>query len=303
MAPPYTRWKGKKTATPLTNKEVNQALRTVSTLVIQGLDATSPEHVRGIIAQIEALPVAPQCGASLRKLRAHERNLQAHARAQGKTAAAVPTGRPAVPAAPPARQAAGQATLRLIDALPRMDLPETIQLWRNCLTTLGDPDRAFRHGDARFLLDAIGQEWVRRRLDPVNPDDYFAWPSTDAKAGRHSIDTKGWLPEGMLQAMGYKVGKTEGLAFGQRKMILAEIFKGQLPPLFPRRYLDEWDAPGTATRLRKLAETVASLTRNAKRRRDARMETAIQHWEQDLRFLYEKFYVGTFRFAWPETSF
>jgi hypothetical protein len=273
----------------------------VSKLVIEGLDAISPGRVRAIIAQIEALPVAPQCQASLRKLRSHERNLRANARTQGNTAAAVPPKVVAPPTGEPTRPMVSRTIARLLDSLPRMDLAETFQLWHNCLDTLGDLDRAFRHADARRVLDAIGQEWLRRRLDPVNPDDYFAWPSTDAKAGRHGIDTKGWLPEGMLQAMGYKVGKTEGLAFGQRKLILAEIFKGPLPPLFPRRYLDEWDAPGTALRLRKLAETIASLTRNAKRRRDARMETAIQHWEQDLRFLYEKFYVGAFKFAWPDT--
>jgi hypothetical protein len=266
MAPPYTRWKGKKVAAPLTNKEVNQALQTVSKLVIEGLDATSPERVRAVIAQIEALPVAPQCHASLRKLRSHERNLRASARVRVNTTAVPPqavvplTKGVAPPTGNPTRQVVSRTIARLLDSLPRMDLAETIQLWRNCLDTLGDPNRAFRHADARGLLDAIGQEWLRRRLDPINPDDYFVWPSTDAKAGRHGIDTKGWLPEGMLQAMGYKVGKTEGLAFGQRKLILTEIFKGHLPPLFPRRYLDEWDAPGTALRLRKLAETIASLT-------------------------------------------
>ncbi|MBM1170209.1 hypothetical protein [Microvirga arabica] len=301
MAPPYTRWKGKKVPAPLTNKEVNQALQTVSKLVIEGLDATSTERVRAIIAQIEALPVAPQCQASLRKLRSHERNLRANARTQMNTAAAPPKA-VAPPTDKTTRPVVSRTIARLLDGLPRMDLAETIQLWRNCLDTLCDPDRAFRHADARGLLDAIGQEWLRRRLDPINPDAYFVWPSTDAKAGRHGIDTKGWLPEGMLQAMGYKVGRAEGLASSQRKLILTEIFKGHLPPLFPSRYLDEWDAPGTALRLRKLAETIASLTRNAKRRRDARMETAIQHWEQDLRFLYEKFYVGAFRFAWPDTA-
>jgi hypothetical protein len=77
---------------------------------------------------------------------------------------------------------------------------------------------------------------------------------------------------------------------------------GTCSPIFPKEYLAEWDSPGTASRFRKLAETIAALTRNAKRRRDALFETAVEHWEQDLRFLYDRFYVGTFGFGWPDTE-
>ena len=59
---------------------------------------------------------------------------------------------------------------------------------------------------------------------------------------------------------------------------------------------------GSAQRLRKLAETIAALTRNAKRRRDSIMATAIEHWEQDLEFLYYEFYVEKFYFGWPTTD-
>jgi hypothetical protein len=60
--------------------------------------------------------------------------------------------------------------------------------------------------------------------------------------------------------------------------------------------------PSTARRLQKLANTLASLARNAKRRRTASLDRAIHEWEQDLGFLYEKYYVGLFGFGWPATE-
>lgn len=69
-----------------------------------------------------------------------------------------------------------------------------------------------------------------------------------------------------------------------------------VPPAFPSANMDEWGDPASAVRLRKLAETIAAVTRNVKRHRDARMGTAIQHSEQDLRYLHAELYVGRFGF-------
>jgi hypothetical protein len=51
-----------------------------------------------------------------------------------------------------------------------------------------------------------------------------------------------------------------------------------------------------------MAETIASFVRNAKRRRDAHMGSAIKDWEADLEFLYFGYYVDRFHFAWPSGS-
>lgn len=200
----------------------------------------------------------------------------------------------------PAEQANSVAD-RMISTLGTMKLIDTIQLWRNCLTLLGNEKKASQHGPARKLLAAIGREWERRRIRP-NPDDFFRWPSTEASSGKKAISTEAWLVEGMLQYVGYKVGRTEGLPSSSRRMILREVFRGTLPPAFPPDYMDKWGQPSTALRLKQTAETLASFTRNARRRRDTRMEVAIRDWEQDLLFLYEEFYVGHFHFGWPETS-
>jgi hypothetical protein len=51
-----------------------------------------------------------------------------------------------------------------------------------------------------------------------------------------------------------------------------------------------------------MAETIAALARNAKRRADVGMEGAIEDWEDDLDFLFRAFYRGRFRFGWPRSA-
>ena len=180
-----------------------------------------------------------------------------------------------------------------------MKIKEMMNLWNNAVAILADPKRKKMRLNAREVIDAINEEWSRRKKEPIDPDEFFKWPSTEANAGRGGINTREWLPEGVLRYMGYKVGDTEGLPKRIRKIILSEIFHGSIPPVFPHNYLNEWGNAGTPQRLQKLAETIAALTRNAKRRRDSVMATAIGHWEQDLKYLYDEYYVEKFHFIWP----
>ena len=53
---------------------------------------------------------------------------------------------------------------------------------------------------------------------------------------------------------------------------------------------------------KKIAETIAAFVRNSRRRRDTRMEAAVSDWEDDLQYLYNVYYVGTFQFGWPRTT-
>jgi hypothetical protein len=69
----------------------------------------------------------------------------------------------------------------------------------------------------------------------------------------------------------------------------------------PPEHMREWGKPSSATRLKKIAENIASFVRNAKRRNDGRLDDAIKDWESDFNFLYRKYYVGEFHFAYPTT--
>ena len=104
----------------------------------------------------------------------------------------------------------------------------------------------------------------------------------------------------MLSALGYHVGIATGISNTERKFLLDEIFNIHLPPLNDPAYMREWGAQKSAARLKKLAETIAALVRNAKRRKSQDMTVAYDEWEVDLEYLHGKYYVGHFQFAWPK---
>jgi hypothetical protein len=131
--------------------------------------------------------------------------------------------------------------------------------------------------------------------------DGFPWPSTTADRGSGNLAPDKWLKDGMLSFMGYRVGSTDGKESDERQKILAAIFDGPLPPVLPRRHMAEWSRPGAPARLKKMAETLAAFARNGKRR-DVGMKSAIEEWEEDLKYLFHTFYRGRFRFGWPQST-
>lgn len=183
-----------------------------------------------------------------------------------------------------------------------MKVADTVNMWRNAVKTLSEPNKQALHPRAEIIMREINQEWEKRYRLPIDPDEIFMWPSTQANTGSGYLYTENWIKEGGQQCMGYRVGDTDGESQGIRERILAEIFSGWIPPVFPRVYLDEWGVPASAGRLRKMAETITALTRIAKRPRGMKMQSAIRDREKDLNFLYLEFYVGYFYFSWPESS-
>ena len=103
---------------------------------------------------------------------------------------------------------------------------------------------------------------------------------------------------GPLKFLGYTVG-VDGRSQGLRWAILRRVFEGVLPPVFPSDYLELWGAAGSPRRLSKMAESIASFARAAKRRDAGKYAHAISDWEGDLRHIYATYYVGRFGFAWP----
>lgn len=183
-----------------------------------------------------------------------------------------------------------------------MPVDETVRLLRNALAAAAANPKNFRlRSDAALVIAAIDREWIRRRI-AGEPEEFFAWPSTDAPGGTGDLDGHSWLAEGPLSTLGYVVGNTNGLPLCLRRAILSRLLDGQIPPVFPLAYVAEWGEPATPKRLKKLAESLAAFARNAKRRQDERMSEAIRDWEADLRFLYDKYYVGRFHFGWPSAD-
>ena len=175
---------------------------------------------------------------------------------------------------------------------------ETLGIWLNALRILdGDRrDRETRH-EAELVVGAVEDVWRRRSLGQL-PEGWFEWPDTHALGGDGSLSGEDWMALGPLKFLGYTVGR-EGHARGLRWAILRRVFEGVLPPVFPADYLSLWGAPGSPRRLSKMAESIASFARSKKRHDAHRFAHAIKDWEDDLRHLYETYYVGRFGFGWP----
>lgn len=131
---------------------------------------------------------------------------------------------------------------------------------------------------------------------------WFPWPTTIASPGARRLKGVDWRQNGMLSFLGYRVGETQPTPQDIRWCVLEYVFECHLPPLIDSKYYLEWERPLTAQRLRKLANVLATLTRNAKRRDGVSCAKAIDDWERDLVFLYEKYYLDLFHFGWPTTD-
>lgn len=195
-----------------------------------------------------------------------------------------------------------QTADKLLPRIPDLEEHKLLQMWKNACAMENDETKPldFRKA-ANKLLIAIGNEWFRRG-SMKNPEEYFCWPSTEAIKGNGKLSQFTNLDEGMLSYLGYHVGVTRGVHTSERRNILDRAFAGHLPPVFSPIHMREWSEPSSAARLKKLAECIASFARNTKRRENDTLEQAIKEWEQDLNYLFEKYYMGKFRFAWPSTS-
>jgi hypothetical protein len=168
--------------------------------------------------------------------------------------------------------------------------------WHRAIVVLADPSRRSWHSTARETINLIRQEWKRR----IALEKWFPWPSTEVMpSDGGEFDLTGEPDAGMLSTLGYHVGLIKGKKASVRQLILRQIFEGELPPVHSADYVRQWTEPGSPSRLRKLAETLAALARNEKRRRTANLELAVRQRETDLAFLYNEYYIGKFDFEWP----
>lgn len=188
---------------------------------------------------------------------------------------------------------------KLAAAIPDMEPDQLIRLWRNANRILSDSTRFAEHRLASDVVEAVESAWDA--LD-IAEGELFAWPSTEVGFRSGPSQISGFRGEGMLSYLEYRVGKEAGLSATVRQSILARVFEGKLPRVFEPSYMDEWGTPGSARRLRKMAESLAAFARNFKRQDEDRFVEAIRQWEQDLEFLHDRYYVGKFGFGWPLTS-
>jgi hypothetical protein len=129
----------------------------------------------------------------------------------------------------------------------------------------------------------------------------FDWPTTVIHDGGGSELQARWLRRGFLKYLGYAVGVSGG-SEEERHDVLRKAYTAQrLPSVFPPEYRRAWGRPRSSVRLGKMAYSIATFCKNAKRRHDA-VEVAIAEWEDDLKWLRVKYYDGRYQFEWPSTE-
>lgn len=145
---------------------------------------------------------------------------------------------------------------------------------------------------------------VSDRLRELKRATAFTWPTTNVvpKANSRDLPNRVFRHErGVLRLYGYRVGQN-GLSKNKRREILDKVFLRPLSSIDNSLQAHEWGQPDSATRLKKLANSLAAFTRNARRRRIQNFDQAIQDWEDDLTYLKRKYYDNRFNFQWPRTN-
>lgn len=185
----------------------------------------------------------------------------------------------------------------LVQAIARADDDSIRRRLMNVFRVLARPlDQ--RRSQAIELREVISAEWHQRAQDAR----WINWSVKSDLAIHPGLPRTGWWEQGMLGFLGYHVGQTNPTSRDARRCILAYVFECNLPPLNGPGYFFQWGAPHSARRLVKLADTAASLARNAIRRDSRALCMAIRNWEEDLEYLHERYYVGRFDFPWPTTN-
>ncbi len=138
-------------------------------------------------------------------------------------------------------------------------------------------------------------------------ESFFVWPQTCISPSTNKITDADWNHFGVLHYMGYTVGKKSLLSPDERKNILSQIYLDELklPPQSEfSLVVAQWGEPRESLRLKKMANTIASLARNKKRENIERFTNAIAEWEEDLAWLKVKYYDGVYdqEFQWPSCN-
>jgi len=157
--------------------------------------------------------------------------------------------------------------------------------------------------------DPFEDRWILQHFGEGHPAlDYlmecgFDWPKTSivpALIPMEQEESDGSPETGLLGYLGYKTG-ARGVSRWHRQKILEQAFTCGRPTNIPVENAEEWGEPDSSQRLQKMANSIASFTRNAKRK-DHPPEKAIEDWEEDLDWPAEEYYHGFFTFQWPSTE-
>lgn len=144
------------------------------------------------------------------------------------------------------------------------------------------------------------EQYVKSCFEPEPPcEPEWPWPIIEPGPGKGGLHGSYFEKEHSgLWLCGYRVGKTKGLANDERKLFLSYFFRHPLPIVVAEYHDDDYGAPGSEQRLRKMANVMAACWRNFKLVDRNKYKFAIAHYEDDLEFLRKSFFRSGM-FPWP----
>jgi hypothetical protein len=178
----------------------------------------------------------------------------------------------------------------IITKLPRTSLQAVAISWRNAVGVLIDPDRQPDHQAATTMIEAIHEEWDRRRDQPPRAGDLVKdWKEDEA----------GRRPESPLSAHGYKVGRRSNMPRKLRQEILRRCVDEPLMPVFIPTYLADWGRPRTVRRLQKVLALIDAQIRPNTTQADK--QDAVAEWRADIGYL-KDLYADKVDIRWPPSD-
>jgi hypothetical protein len=139
---------------------------------------------------------------------------------------------------------------------------------------------------------------ANRRLPASEP----AWRIIARPSERSGRNTRGLRDESAMHRCGYLVGDTHGLSLAARHGLLDRFFSEPLPALIKAEFGDDYGAPWSEKRLRKMATVMEYNIERFRRHDPARFAAAVEAWEADLEYLRARYHDGWCPFPWPRVA-
>ncbi len=156
--------------------------------------------------------------------------------------------------------------MKLQQSFLKSDLEERGVQFRNCLRTSLESDQGPMVSTAASLMQYFEKVWT---------DERTRLPS--------GVNLKSPEP-GLLASVGYHVGYSPTVSETLRRALLDHIMNADvLPPIRDEIYMVQWGSPRSLKRLNKLQSVLARLA--DEKRGDPRFETAVRNWDDDAKYL------------------
>jgi len=118
---------------------------------------------------------------------------------------------------------------------------------------------------AQRMISDIQKEWQRRR-DQGGTAVNFDRPE-----------------RGLLAALGYHVGHSQGQPSEIRRLILKYVLEGELPMIHSAEYMKEWSGPNSSARFQKLAQFLENMIEGSHAKPNSQL--AVKQWREDIEWL------------------